>query len=82
MTAAPGHARAVRLDSYGGRDVLYIADIPVPRPAADEVLVEVRAAGINTGETAIRSGAPHERFPAAFPSGQGGDPAGTVLETG
>jgi NADPH:quinone reductase-like Zn-dependent oxidoreductase len=82
MTAAPGHARAVRFDRYGDRDVLYIADIPVPRPAADEVLVEVRAAGINPGETAIRSGALHERFPAAFPSGQGSDLAGTVLETG
>ncbi|WP_328470711.1 alcohol dehydrogenase catalytic domain-containing protein [Streptomyces sp. NBC_00448] len=82
MTAAPGHARAVRFDRYGDRNVLYIADIPVPRPAPDEVLVEVRAAGINPGETAIRSGALHERFPAAFPSGQGSDLAGTVLETG
>ncbi len=82
MTAAPGHARAVRFDRYGDRDVLYIADIPVPRPAAHEVLVEIRAAGINPGETAIRSGALHHRFPATFPSGLGSDLAGVVLETG
>ncbi|WP_307865671.1 NADP-dependent oxidoreductase [Streptomyces montanisoli] len=82
MTAAPEHARAVRFDRYGDRDVLYVADVPVPRPAAGEVLVEIRAAGINPGETAIRTGALHERFPATFPSGEGSDLAGVVLETG
>ncbi|MEV0785971.1 NADP-dependent oxidoreductase [Streptomyces sp. NPDC050423] len=82
MTATLDHARAVRFDRFGDRDVLYLADVPIPRPAADEVLVEVRAAGINPGETAIRSGALHHRFPATFPSGQGSDLAGVVLETG
>ena len=51
MTAT---ARAVRFDRYGGPDVLYVADIPMPTPAAGEVVVEVRAAGINPGEAAIR----------------------------
>ncbi|MDT7665101.1 MAG: NADPH:quinone reductase [Pseudonocardiales bacterium] len=68
MTTA--RARAVRFDRYGGRDVLYVADVPMPVPAAGEVLVEVRAAGINPGEAAIRSGVMHERLPATFPSGQ------------
>ena len=27
------HARAVRVDQYGGRDVLYVAEIPTPTPA-------------------------------------------------
>ena len=53
--------RAVRFDQYGGRDVLYVADIDTPVPGAGEVLVEVRAAGINPGEAGIRSGALHER---------------------
>ena len=48
-------ARAVRFDGYGGRDVLYVADIDVPAPGKGEVLVEVRAAGINPGEAAIRT---------------------------
>jgi NADPH:quinone reductase-like Zn-dependent oxidoreductase len=74
--------RAVRFDSYGGPDVLYVADIDRPVPAAGEVLVEVRAAGINPGEAGIRSGALHERFPATFPSGEGSDLAGVVLEVG
>jgi len=75
-------ARAVRFDRYGGRDVLYLADVPVPVPGPGEVLVEVRAAGINPGEAAIRSGALREVFPSEFPSGQGSDLAGVVAATG
>ena len=48
--------KAVRFDHYGGRDVLYIAEVEKPIPAPDEVLVAVRAAGINPGESAIREG--------------------------
>ncbi|CQD03521.1 zinc-binding dehydrogenase [Mycobacterium lentiflavum] len=74
--------RAVRFDRYGGRDVLYVGDIDMPAPGRGEVVVEVRAAGINPGEAAIRSGAMHEMFPATFPSGQGSDLAGVVTATG
>jgi NADPH2:quinone reductase len=79
---SPAQARAVRFDEYGDRDVLHVTEVPMPQPAAGEVLVEVRAAGINPGEAAIRSGAMHERFPATFPSGQGSDLAGVVTELG
>ncbi|WIM86894.1 NADP-dependent oxidoreductase [Candidatus Mycobacterium wuenschmannii] len=74
--------RAVRFDNYGGPDVLYVADVDRPTPGAGEVLVEVRAAGINPGEAGIRSGALHEQFPATFPSGEGSDLAGIVIEIG
>ena len=76
------HARAVRFDQYGGRDVLYVADVPMPTPAADEVVVEVRATGINPGEAKIREGALHARWPATFPSGEGSDLAGVVTAVG
>ncbi|HEU4360698.1 MAG TPA: NADP-dependent oxidoreductase [Mycobacterium sp.] len=79
---APTKARAVRFDRYGGREVLYIADVDLPAPAAGEVLVEVRAAGVNPGEAAIRSGALDEMFPATFPSGEGSDLAGVVSALG
>jgi NADPH:quinone reductase len=75
-------ARAVLFDRYGGRDVLYVADVPVPTPAPGEVTVAVKAAGINPGESAIRSGALRDRFPATFPSGEGSDLAGTVVAVG
>ncbi|WP_406464264.1 NADP-dependent oxidoreductase [Streptomyces sp. NBC_01622] len=79
---SPAQARAVRFDQYGDRDVLHVTDVPMPSPAAGELLVEVRAAGINPGEAAIRSGAMRERFPATFPSGQGSDLAGVVTALG
>lgn len=80
MAAAP--ARAVRFDRYGGREVLHIADVDMPVPGPGEVVVEVRAAGINPGEAAIRTGAMHEMFPATFPSGEGSDLAGVVTAVG
>jgi NADPH:quinone reductase-like Zn-dependent oxidoreductase len=75
-------ARAVRFDRYGGADELYVADVEVPAPAAGEVLVEIRAAGINPGEAGILSGALHELMPATFPSGEGSDLAGVVTAIG
>jgi NADPH:quinone reductase len=77
-----GMARAIRFDRYGDRDVLYVADVAAPEPAAGEVVVEVRAAGINIGEVAIRTGALDASFPATFPSGQGSDLAGVVSALG
>lgn len=74
--------QAVRFDRYGDRDVYYLADLPMPVPGPGQVLVEVRAAGINPGEAAIRQGAMHGLFPTTFPCGQGSDLAGVVLARG
>ena len=72
----------MRFDRYGGPEVLEVVDVEVPPPGPGEVLVAVRAAGINPGEAAIREGALHDRWPATFPSGQGSDLAGTVKAVG
>jgi NADPH:quinone reductase-like Zn-dependent oxidoreductase len=74
--------RAVRFDEYGGTDVLKVVEVPRPVPAAGQVLVQVKAAGINPGEAKIRNGELHSRWPATFPSGEGSDLAGIVAETG
>jgi NADPH:quinone reductase-like Zn-dependent oxidoreductase len=74
--------KAVRFDEYGDVDVLKVVDVPVPEPGAGQVLVQVKAAGINPGEAKIRAGLLHARWPATFPSGQGSDLAGIVAETG
>ena len=74
--------KAVRFDNYGGIDVLRIEDVPRPVPGEGQVLVQVKAAGINPGEDKIREGLLHERWPATFPSGQGSDLAGVVAGTG
>ena len=74
--------RAVQYDEFGGVDVLRVAEVPVPEPGPDEVLVEVAAAGINPGEAYVREGRYAQRWPSTFPSGQGSDLAGTVRALG
>jgi NADPH:quinone reductase-like Zn-dependent oxidoreductase len=75
-------SKAVRFDRYGDIEVLEVRDVERPAPGAGEVLVEVRAAGINPGEASIRKGLLRDVFPTTFPSGQGSDLAGVVAETG
>ncbi|HJS92772.1 MAG TPA: NADP-dependent oxidoreductase [Solirubrobacteraceae bacterium] len=74
--------RAVRFDDYGDIDVLSVVEVERPVAGRGEVLVRVKAAGINPGEASIRRGLMHERWPATFPSGQGSDLAGVVEEVG
>src|ERR1700733_2821290 len=74
--------RAVRFDRYGDIDVLHVVDVERPTPGAGEVLVRVKAAGINPGEASIRKGLMDKLFPATFPSGEGSDFAGVVEEIG
>ncbi len=71
-------SRAVRFERYGDVDVLQVVEVPTPVPESGEVLVHVKAAGINPGEAKIREGFAHERWPASFPSGQGSDLAGVI----
>ncbi|MEV4604533.1 NADP-dependent oxidoreductase [Amycolatopsis sp. NPDC049253] len=74
--------QAVRYSEHGGIDVLRVEDVARPVPGPGQVLVEVRAAGINPGEAAIREGVFAQQFPSTFPSGQGSDLAGVVAELG
>jgi NADPH:quinone reductase-like Zn-dependent oxidoreductase len=74
--------KAVRFDEYGGIDVLKVVDVPRPVPGAGQILVQVKAAGINPGEAKIREGLMDARWPATFPSGEGSDLAGVVAEAG
>lgn len=74
--------KAVRFDEYGGIDVLRVDDVPQPSPGHGQVLVRVRAAGINPGEAKIREGMLHARWPATFPSGEGSDLSGVIEQVG
>ncbi|MGW4475038.1 NADP-dependent oxidoreductase [Nonomuraea sp. NPDC004354] len=75
-------AKAVRYDEFGGTEVLRVDDVDRPVPDDGQVLIRVKAAGINPGEAAIRTGAMADIFPSTFPSGQGSDLAGVVAEVG
>jgi NADPH:quinone reductase-like Zn-dependent oxidoreductase len=74
--------KAVQFDEYGEVEVLKVRDVPRPVPGPGQVLVQVKAAGINPGEAKIREGLLHSRYPATFPSGEGSDLAGIIAETG
>ena len=64
------------------RNQLQIAEVEKPTPSDREVVVKVKAAGINPGEAKIREGLLHSRWPATFPSGEGTDFAGVVGSVG
>jgi NADPH:quinone reductase-like Zn-dependent oxidoreductase len=72
----------VRFNEYGDIDVLEVVEVDRPIPGPGEVLVGVKAAGINPGEAMIRKGLVHDLRPATFPSGEGSDLAGVVEELG
>src|ERR1700730_13178259 len=74
--------KAVRYDEFGGIDVLRVDEVERPVPGDGQVLVRVKAAGINPSEAVIRTGALADLFPSTFPSGQGSDLAGVIVEAG
>lgn len=48
--------RAILFDQPGGSEVLYLGEAPAPEPAADELLVRVRATAVNRADTLQRRG--------------------------
>ncbi len=74
--------KAVVIHSYGGRDTLISEEVPVPEIAKDEVLIKVRAAGVNPVDWKVRAGYMKEMLPYEFPLILGWDVSGTVEKTG
>src|SRR5438128_567991 len=73
--------RAVVITHAGGPDVLEIRAVPAPQPAANEVLVRVRATALNRADILQREG----RYPAppdAPPDIPGMEFAGEVVASG
>jgi NADPH:quinone reductase-like Zn-dependent oxidoreductase len=68
----------VQFEDNGEVEVLHVRYVPRPSPKPGEVLLRVKAAGINPGETVVRRGG----MPGKRPSGQGVDLAGIVTEVG
>ena len=71
--------RAVRLHEHGDADVLQVDEIDRPEPAADELLIEVAAAGVNPVDTYFRDGS---YTPVDVPFTPGVDFSGVVAEVG
>ena len=50
--------RAVVIHEHGGRDKLILDDVPDPVPAAGEILLRVKAVGLNYLDIFVRRGMP------------------------
>lgn len=72
--------KAIRVTAFGDPEVLQLDTVPDPAPAAGQVLVRVRAAGVNPFETYIRAGN-YAQLPE-LPYTPGRDGAGTVQAVG
>jgi NADPH:quinone reductase-like Zn-dependent oxidoreductase len=86
MPDVPTHMRAAVYDRYGGPEVLRIDEVPVPVPAAGQVLVRVAATSINLSDWECLRGSPMYarigglRHPAARTLGS--DIAGRIVAVG
>ena len=72
--------KAIRVREFGPPDAMRLEDVPDPVPGRGQVLVRIRAAGVNPVETYIRSGTYHRR--PALPYTPGDDAAGIVDAAG
>jgi NADPH2:quinone reductase len=72
--------KAIRVNQFGGPEVLKLEEVPTPKPDAGQVLVRVHAAGVNPYDTYMRAGTyaikPH------LPYTPGSDAAGTIEAIG
>ena len=69
--------KAIRVHQFGGPEVLKLEDVPDPTPKSGQVLVRIKAAGVNPYDTYMRTGNYGARNPA-LPYTPGSDAAGVV----
>lgn len=74
--------QAAFIRGYGGGDVLEVGDLPEPRPGPGDVLVRVRAAGVNPLDWKIRDGALRAIRSFRFPLVLGNELSGVVEAVG
>ena len=70
--------QAIRIQQFGGPEVLRVEDVPVPDPGPGEVLIKVEAAGINFVDVYHRTGL----YPGRLPLTLGREAAGVVARVG
>ena len=70
--------KAIRIDGFGGPEVLRLADVPDPSPGPGQIAVRVEAAGLNFVDVYNRTGL----YPNPLPFVPGMEGAGVVAEVG
>ncbi|MGU3434878.1 NADP-dependent oxidoreductase [Actinomycetes bacterium M1A6_2h] len=67
---------------YGGPETQVLLDLPTPQPGSGQLLVRVRAAGVDPADWKVRSGLRKATVPVTFPAILGREVAGTVVAAG
>ncbi len=75
-------SRAWRIHGYGGPEVLHLDEIPTPQPVSGQVLVQVKAAGVNGFDWKLQAGYLQKAYPVPMPATLGLELAGTVVQAG
>jgi len=68
--------KAIQVHKFGGPEVLEVHEVPTPKPGPGQILVRVKAAGVNPYDTYMRNGTYAIKPP--LPYTPGSDAAGTV----
>ncbi|MDA0999676.1 MAG: NADPH:quinone reductase [bacterium] len=74
--------KAIHVNEFGGPEVMKVAEAPDPNPGPGQVLVRVRAAGVNPVDTTFRSGNHPLAKGLKLPWTPGIDAAGEVISVG
>lgn len=74
--------RAMQYQSAGGPEKIVLAEVPIPRPAANQLLVKLAASSVNPVDWKLRHIQSLLFRPVRFPSIPGSDLAGEVVEVG
>ena len=74
--------RAIVINEYGPSEKLTMSELAPPRPGPDDLLIRVRAAGVNPVDWKIRSGMVRWMLWLKFPFIPGFDISGEVAEVG
>ncbi|WP_017573831.1 zinc-binding dehydrogenase, partial [Nocardiopsis halotolerans] len=74
--------RAVRVDAFGGPEVLVARDVPEPETGSGEVLVDVAASNVMYLDTLVRGGWGRDHFPVDPPYVPGAGVVGRVVRIG
>ena len=78
----PQTMKAAAISRFGPPSVIRLRELPVPRPAPDEVLIRVTAAGVGSWDPAIRDGSWRHPGGTRFPLILGTDGMGIVVAKG
>lgn len=74
--------KAIAINEYGDSSVMQLMDLPKPTVKANEILVKIKAVGVNPVDFKIRKGLLKGRLPEKFPIILGWDGAGIVEAVG